>query len=1622
MAADLDIVSGFAFLSFSNIEDLEHHIEETEGPEAKSRSLSVNVGGMKRKIQPKSEEKSDSGRNTSKRIRIPSQKILESFATKDIPLNELVTPTSSLHPKQPSKLKHSPEGKESRSYFNINNDQLSESATKPYGCTNTNKRSVQDDISLECSETIDVCLFEDDELKPLNSANIERNQAKKHKKKKLSADISDTSCQTMFRIKKKKKKRHNVESTSKSPPSSTVVNNANVVEITQENSQSELTDPKIIVVTVDKPSVFAIEDDDIESAKEKYKQLQATKYFDAKLQRQKPSNKVEKIDYCARSGGVNLVERHHKRQSKTKDDDLDSTASNQQQSPLEIDVQDSCDTSVISDNSYSSNESNADTTNDQEGLLSNKNRIFAGSSSVFVGPEEPPDESDINIDDDMQDPIHSNINIVKALPRNYLFGHFSTYPDKSTEGTVDVSIQIYENDIQLYMNYASDFNGKIIKIITPDQEEIKNTNSCLPHSLSYSGVPKFLQPQQFVKAIRSATERNRRHTIVDLFNDLKCEIFGDVREYYFSKQAILSKALEVISTEDQQCYELSKEKAKLVTKNQLLRKSVNGLLFGESDDCTKKMDVDKVTEYLKTAGFEIEIPMPETNKKDGKAEEKHSQETSDTPKSNVTKKGRPPLHETGKLFKKITHPSRPKPLHTCESHATKTQQMPSGACELSETQSKQMPSTAVIDTNIKGFVAIVPNENTAEITPEKVDTVDPKHEPTADAPISKIVCNISKYRLDQTGEKAGMTLITNPTEPLKAIESKNVVHIKISNDVMKQVSTEKPKLSVTGQGNNTVNDNSKLVELSQPNSVSTNECLSFSTQTDFDTLPPCTDHNSNSVKPKHQAAVTSTTTTTTTASEANSESKKQLFLLADASVPVTTTTTEVPASTSTPVLLKASDSLKKLVTILRERAFAQCFSKSTSTDAEMLDMTDSQVSTSTAKSCSTAIQCSATASVTTKMQDANPSQVSTTTANSFSTAIKCATQPTFANIKPQIIQASPTSLPLNTSKAPILQSESSKGLVTMTTSAQVLKANANQATMMSTKHVTMTAHGHISVSPANIAMATPLNVTSVTPKHVAMTIAGHSTATNPGKVTMSTPIRATSLVPKPITMTTPVGQQQPSILNVMKQPLEQRFVKVLPQSSVNPVIKGPVNIVPNSSSSFRLVFKPTGKPISTPMEQVQGALQTQRLVRLPINTSLPSNMLQAPNIRFLLQKNNPVVQQAGNTQNTVPQNLHTVNTGKTPQLVYTKPLVKIQPLPHTMTRQTIAPVASSCHGDGITNIPAGTMSLQSSLAVTSGALNTNPSTTSSALSTNVYSKQAMLRNSTLLSASIINQGVFSAVSSSNSVTVSQQGNRPLTTFQVQQQSKPPTTMQKPTSTSTDSKTIFSGMEQMVAKIPPPPPTLSQQSVPLSSTYTKLLSSPLKATVQLQRLGHDGLVPATVNTMPVINSSSIQPSTTCSHNTSTSMQTTDINQAKPGYLMSEEINTSFPTNIPVSIASQTSIPCSSTCSSVTFQLTQPQQDKTCSVVESTIDNSHVVTADTLSVWNIDSSIPDITSELQGEQGTSLTTGLFDNTLTQDTNIPGNNRDKEKEEFTRNDERKPKDFDLLSASLENPEQCF
>lgn len=561
-------------------------------------------------------------------------------------------------------------------------------------------------------------------------------------------------------------------------------------------------------------------------------------------------------------------------------------------------------------------------------------------------------------------------------------------------------------------------------------------------------------------------------------------------------------------------------------------------------------------------------------------------------------------------------------------------------------------------------------------------------------------------------------------------------------------------------------------------------------------------------------------------------------------------------------------------------------------------------------------------------------------------------------------------------------------------------------------NATMTTQRCGTTTQGSVSMATQCSLPATTQGYVTMASQGCVTMPTQGSV---------AVTPRPNIATTKyiTGTSQ-TYVNVC-----ETYMKVLPQPSTGVVPQGQMNTVPNNTQPIRIIFKPTGKPINTPADQVKGVMQSQRLLRLPIananllpqsSTAAPTN-LQAPNIRFLLQKqpSQHTVQQAGSgvhIQNIPPA----MAPSKGKQLVYIKPLVKTQQPQQSTPQNPTKLLPAACTTSSVSTLST---SVHQGLAIAS----TKPTTlnVSSAVKSIPNSLCSQIPGNSTQSASHVTKLCALSANSSHPLILPQPDRQQAPVFQ--HQANPNTAVQTPTTAinAESKKTIFSGMEEMVAKIPSPLSSpLQQQNVPnLQNTFVNKQLSPLKATVTLQRLTKDAI------RMPIKVTSNLPSNqiTAGCPSTKNKGSLQGMSQAKP--LCLENVTSSCQSNIPSATVQSVSPSndCSSSVVGAQFQFSAPKPDKTCSVVENTaVDNSNVVTADTLSTWNIDSSIPDITSELQGGQDNSSLNALSSYTPSQDMSNPGIHQNTQKDNCVGKDDNANEDFDLLAASLEAPGQCF
>ena len=1651
---DLDIVSGFAFLSFPNLDDLECHIEQNE---VNTLSLSINVG-EKRKIQRVNRPKTDTVGvgSVSKRIKKPSQKILESYATSDFSITKS-RPGESAKSKRPGKVKPFPEKTVRHTHLldssssSVENEVLEGCRSGLYnlefGSKKTNPITAAE-ISLVCSERLDVCLFEEEEKLSNTTGNQEGgtvdvgdNPKKKSKKRKRKKDknINDQTCQTMFRIKKKIKPTNSVRSCATSSKTLIQDMDSGLTAITtQKSSQTEGND--IVKIGSDTPQTEANIND------ESNDEVSLLKSNELKAPRSKISNKVEKIDYCARSGGFGLVEKHHERQ-KHHLNSPSSTASCGQQFPChsENDSKESCYLNTpnddLSDISGNDTSSTTGSVCELEGVPATKSRCFASSSSVFISSlDDTNDATEIDVDTEEQSPSLA-VNIVKALPKSYLFGHLSSYPDKTTKGTIDVSIQTYDNDIQLYMNYASEFKGEIIKIIVPDDEDSK---TCIPRSASMSGLPKFLQPQEYVKAVRSATERNRRHTIVDLFHRLKNELFDNVREFYFSKQAILSKALETLEQTNQENCSLTVQKNRVCRENQKLRKKLNILLFGKELSDGKQVDIGKVTEYMKTLDIEIKIPSePSVKKSNADQQDEKGTQISNDPCSNaegnVTRKGRPPLEKT--LLRNFLTPK------------TET------VTKLPEPQQLSRDVRDAFHNTMKGFVAIAPSDTSSDSSNslsvdqnKNVITDDSSgqtketvaNEDTVPAQVypKKIVCNLSRYGLhQQPGDVRPMTIVTNP-EPLKAIESKNVVHIKISNDTMRQVSSSSTKHSVLLD----TNKRDEKIDLNPINTEIQAQLLHTvaSTQgkvnqtvtkplTNLITNTECKDINSNTCSPGQQSSTTNLLPSTS---------------LKNSSV--------VPLQEKACLELKSSETHQNNSSLITSEAV----DKNTETSAAVSNVKICAVPTSDIHVGN--ISARKTEDATSRIPKTIPLTTQASTATQLAAQVATATQ----NQNVGDIEGS-TTIPTYMMASPQCSSKAVETTVQSSTHGSA-----------SSSHVVLIPSASVISSQKILPMVKP----AIPPAVAQSTPTPHFLVTAP--VPMTTHGRPVAqMIQAPTTKVTTLPQF-PVCCSPTVRSSAPRYVTVVGGKNQNPqhAVDRKTFFIHNSSisspaSPYRIIFKPTGEPkiINSPLTQVKGAIQSSfslmgnnTIARTATPTTQKTAIIAAP------VKNTPASQAVGSLSTEMQimgkHVLHHVVSGPSrsttcrkpnqhvlikpppmqlvrvqpPQILQSKLLPRIQPSiavatpilpligntpekPTEVLKIQAKQTTSACGSPSV----AGNVSL-TGLPVLQSAANSNTSSMlMNLLPSNGNKLIVPVQPMASLTSPLSNlvQVSLSGQSARKYISPAQQGNEKQTDGRFLDISQK-TTGSLVGAPSVGSKETFTEIEKILAKIPSPN-MKKTRNVHLSCQQTVGYERP-----KAQTLAENTPTTATNTTAPqtVISYSNKQPIntprlqnvidakvTTQSQNINNNViatQTVSNRDTRPASQNAFSNSQETPTQRLSSIAYSNN--CIST-GSTSFDSSEPKADKTCSVVDSPEIIGNVVTADTLSVSNFDSSIPDITSELQDNHpnsskakesltSTSLVTSWETIKLTLDTKESST---MDNAEFNVQDESTAEDFDLLNS---------
>lgn len=582
---DLDLIGGFAFLSFSSLEHLETHIEQNEG---KCRAVSVNVG-QKRKAEDGVKLE---GSTSESRCPPNKKKVNVGKKAAVVKRNSSHFSTTPKSEKTPNSKKAAPIGQKTQP----GKTDVSRCG-KNISLQDSPKRDLE--ISLLCSETVDL---EDEEdfgeqevyRKPKNAVgqrvydgpenefsvfsstilndDIEVESCaidgdprpKRKKKKRRRSELCDQTSQTKFRIKKNKKpasKGQELFNTGR-------IENGSPLELISQGVDSNASGKTSIA-----------NDDKSESSLLKFETLTCAR-TSTYLATSKSNSYLK-----GRISGLGFVstpaeQAHLKTLDKTSLDVFTPNSSDR-----EVDVGDETQSvSVLSD--FSDHSSDIESFDTHRCFLLNNKIVKVERESDQGG------DGDLEVDvETVSKEANKNFLVVSGIET----GHFSYHPDVTSEGTIDTSIQVLPNEIDIFLHCAKMQEGQIIKIINPDD--------CL--ELQSLVNQKKGRDVADIKATRSATERRRRHRLGDLFRDMKQEVFtgGYESDLYFSKQAILSKAISTLEELSIKLNDLTRNKALLMKQNKKLREKRENLLFGKSSG---GVDDVKVASILKSLNITVD--------------------------------------------------------------------------------------------------------------------------------------------------------------------------------------------------------------------------------------------------------------------------------------------------------------------------------------------------------------------------------------------------------------------------------------------------------------------------------------------------------------------------------------------------------------------------------------------------------------------------------------------------------------------------------------------------------------------------------------------------------------------------------------------------------------------------------------------------------------------------------------------------------------------------------------------------------------------------------------------------------------------------------------------------------
>ena len=866
---DLDLLGGFAFLSFESLDELETHIEHNE---TNAAAIRVNVG-QKRKAEGSGKRHGD---NCG--LFVPPSKKKAAKTSKKKPPKQISTLTTAAatkprHNSSTDGLIKSVIDKMSSVGTILDDPELSQSTPidiSAFGSEMNAQSSpnVFSEISLLCSETVDLGDDEDtvqeifqkpekavmdrgDGQIDLSAAQFNQSEGavegigtstdpipKKKKKKKRKNEHCDQTSQTKFRIKKKKK----------SEPKAQVSDRASDVLLDQLEND-EFPDPD---------EFPDLQFQDVENSQGRGDGEEEDKNTQAKSLSSKP--KIENAT-CARTAVYQGCSRDGSFKTKLLTSESPSgerlidltcnTSSGLSQAKMaEKNSLDGCtphssdrddettSVSVLSD--LSDHSSDIEMSTDRCGCFLLNNKIEKVEKEEMEKGEEIVDVDVETVEKEMK----KNFLVVSGIEA----GHFSYHPEMTKDGTIDTSIQALPNEIDIFLQCAKMQEGEMIKIINPDDSDELHS-----HFMQKNGRNPDTSNK---KATRSATERKRRHHLGDLFNDMKLEVFTDLvdADLYFSKQSILSKGISTIKELEKECQELNNKKTQLRKTNKTLKEKRNLLMFGKESidvDSTKvetifqrlNIQVDdeepSKTEETLNSSQDVVVDVPCESKlvvepsvkgrprakktllspwvSNNKPAFKSKDDQNITGANLVKKASTPSLSETSKAILGTTMSSSQTVsssnisnvscgVQTQEASSTSLKSLASGNPPLSQhlppdngtTKSKPLNESASQEGPKANLVKILPKPTTIlQLNPTQhkaiIDTLGQVKQPSSD----KIICNLSRLSTTQKPGSPSSICIIRSGQLMTSLDSKNVMHLKITNDALKNVDNGSSSISST---------------------------------------------------------------------------------------------------------------------------------------------------------------------------------------------------------------------------------------------------------------------------------------------------------------------------------------------------------------------------------------------------------------------------------------------------------------------------------------------------------------------------------------------------------------------------------------------------------------------------------------------------------------------------------------------------------------------------------------------------------------------------------------------------------------------------------------------------------